>query len=290
MRKLRRVPTPLAHHVIVRHASNAVLARTPAERRVLARAVLAAGREAELFAFFAPDGHLHAAVGADRAAAGRFAQRVILALRAALPLEGRFDPAWIKPVEDQAHLRRLVPYVLGQAAHHGVDAIVGLDASNLPDLLGLRPLGAYTIPSLRARLPRLSGEELRGWLAVGELGARLDLAHLADAAAAAAALPDLRGRSEEAVDARAAAIAAARGGGVDGKPLAAALGLPVSTFWRLAARPVAPALVNAVLLQCDARRRLAERYAPDRPFGTEGAGGRVASSHNAGGDASPRAL
>ncbi len=282
---LTRVPTPIAHHVIVRHASNAVLARDPAERRALARAVLSVGRDADLFAFFSPDGHLHAAVGGDRAAAGRFAQRVILALRAALPLDGAFEPARIKPVDDQAYLRKLVPYVLGQAAHHGVDPIVGLDASNLPDLLGLRPLGAYTIPALRARLPRLTGAELRGWLAVGELTPRLDLAHLATAAAAAAALPDLRARSEEALDAKAAAIAAARSGGPaavapgrvavagdDGGPfagsraIAAALGLERTTVWRLAGRTVSPALVRAVLLQCDAQARLSRAFAPERPF------------------------
>ena len=60
---------------------------TPSDRDLLVfRALLV------LFAFFAPDGHLHAAVGADRAAAGRFAQRVILALRAVLPLDAPFEP------------------------------------------------------------------------------------------------------------------------------------------------------------------------------------------------------
>jgi hypothetical protein len=52
--KLARVPTPIAHHLLFRLSTNTVLARTPAEQRALARAVLSAGREADLFALFAP--------------------------------------------------------------------------------------------------------------------------------------------------------------------------------------------------------------------------------------------
>jgi hypothetical protein len=259
------MPTPLAHHVILRRASNAVLAPTTAARRALARAVLSAGRDAELFAFFAPDGHLHAAVGADRAAAGRFAQRALLALRAALPGGGDFAPAYVKPVEDQAHLRRLVPYILDQAAHHGVSAPVGLEASNLPDLLGLRVTGAYTIPNLRARLPRLDGAELRRWLGVADLAPRLVPEGLADAAAAAVGRAELTGREPEVLDAKGAGVRAARGV-LTPTEAGARLGLPRATAWRLAERTVPDTLVRAVLLQCDARARLGAALSPALPY------------------------
>lgn len=99
---------PIGWHVTLRLEDGRNLVPGIAERRLLARAVLGAGRERGLFAFAAPDTHVHLALAAGRHEAGRLAHAVACALRHRLRVPVSFEPARFRPVAEQAHLDNVV--------------------------------------------------------------------------------------------------------------------------------------------------------------------------------------
>jgi hypothetical protein len=247
---------PLGFHVIQRLEDDRVLVRDVRERRIYADTVARAGRESGLFVFGLPDNHAHAGVECDREQAGRFAQRFGSSLKQRLGLAAPFAPAKIVPIRDQVHLKNAFAYMLGQAAHHGVDADPWLEATCVPDLLGLRLTASYLLRRTRAILPRLKRSDLLAKLGVPELGPGTSIDDLADAAAATVAEPDLLGRRASVVAARRAAVAYARNLEAPTVQIAQLLSLTTRAILRLAQQEVEPRHVRAVGLQLGLRSRV----------------------------------
>ncbi|MFP6685533.1 MAG: hypothetical protein VB934_12500, partial [Polyangiaceae bacterium] len=87
------------------------------------------------------------------------------------------------------------------------------DASNLPDLVGLRVTGDYTRLNVRALLPQIHGPELMAYLDMPGIQPPATAAlwnSLPDAAAAAFALPAIDTRNSGGARARTAAVHTAR--------------------------------------------------------------------------------
>lgn len=253
----------LGWQVIHALSDRRVLATGSADLRALARIVIAAAGDA-LLAFRASDNHLHTSLLCDRAEAGAYARRVSHGLRAVLPRGVSFEPTQIREIRNQGHLAAQFSYVLGNAEHHNSKHDPWFEASNLPDLLGLRPLAARSRAVVRSALPRVDRGELLGLLGVDALEPSFEPDLLPDAAAAAMALPDVSGRTPDAVAARvAAAHLAARHlspGEVD-----RLLGIPPRTGARLRAMLPESSLIRAIGLQIDLRRRR-PAIAPDAAF------------------------
>jgi len=247
---------PLGWHVTLRLRRDRVLLLSPEEHRLFARVVLEQAREAGLLAFNSPDTHGHLLLVTDRATAGDVVRDVEDALQKRLDLGGPFDRARLQPVEDQRHLRNAFHYVLRQQERHGVCPDPSREASNLGDLLGLRPLGAWTTANVRRWLPRVDRGALLKHLGQEDLVPVPwveDLDLLTQATLAAAALPKLAGRSVEVVRARAAAARVAAPS-LPRPALAAALGTSVRSLHRAARRSPPEALVRAIRLQAFVRR------------------------------------
>jgi hypothetical protein len=132
----------------MRLSEDRVIATTAAERRLVARVVLKQGEQAGMFAMAAADTHLHAAAGCSERAAKKFAQRIGSSLRQRLGLPVGFLPTRPKPIQDIWHLRSALTYILDQSRRHGLATDPFFEATNLPDLLGLRVLGRYTVRNL----------------------------------------------------------------------------------------------------------------------------------------------
>jgi hypothetical protein len=236
----------LGYHIGFKLEDERVIARTDGERRILARTLLEQGRRCGLFVFGAADNHLHAGVAASRREAGAFAHRVECSLRHRLALPVSFQPAHLKPIADQRHAYSVFRYCLRQEGHHGTSCDPFYDASNLPDLLGLRVVGAFTAHNVRTHLPRVRRAELQGLLAVAELESiepRVEL--VAEAAAAALGLPDLDGEARAVVLARAAAVEVGERLATDAQ-LASWLGVGTRTIERLRRKTIDAVLVSAV--------------------------------------------
>jgi len=257
----------IAQHLCLRLVNDAVIAASPAERRMLARVVLERARKASLIAFCQPDNHLHVVVGCSRDTAGHLAQAVTHSLRARLGLEARFAPPFIKPIVEARHLNAAFRYVLRQPDRHGVSGDSLREASNLPDLLGLREIGSYTRVNVRRSLPRMGRRDLLQLLGVDELRpAEEPLERVIDAALAAAALPSLEGSTGEAISARRAVLAVVSSR-LPCRTLAALLGISARSVQWLRARAVDPAMVMAIRLQLDLLSRLpAEALRAEAPF------------------------
>lgn len=189
---------PIAYHVTFRLADDRVIATTPAAFRAAARCFLRHGRKVRLLAYCIVDTHAHALLVCDRDAAGRFAACVTLAMHRVLRLGAPFERSRIRPIVAQDHLYSTFWYVQNQHKHHRVTSDPFHEGSHLPDLCGLRVVDDAIEEAVRGHLPRLA-------LRLPPSGP-FALQHLADAAAAALALPDLSSRSTPSVLATAAAI------------------------------------------------------------------------------------
>jgi len=183
---------PIAQHVTMRLADSRVIAPTPAARRIAAATLLECGAADGLLAFGVVDTHAHALVACSRARAGQFARRAEILLHARLRLSCPFDPARLRPILDQWHLQRAVTYVLTQDQRHGVALDPAHDGSSLHEVLGWRVVDTHLAKTLRALVPRLSVPPPVDGGTLAGVEVRPEL--LAEAAAAALALPDLRGR------------------------------------------------------------------------------------------------
>ncbi|MES2643098.1 MAG: hypothetical protein V4850_26685 [Myxococcota bacterium] len=244
----------LGYQVIVRLADGRPIAPSVPARRALARVVRTLGRTAGLLVFRLPDSHLHVVLLCSRERAGRFAHDLEVALRRRLCLPARFAPAHLVEIRDQPHLENVVDYVLRNQEHHGATADPLHDASNLPELLGLRVGGGWLVGAVREAVPRLRRRRLLEILGAPALTPVWDPAFAVDAAAAAVGHPSLAGKDPEVVAARAAVVWLWQGRQLD---IAAALGVDVRTVRRHAASSPVPALEAAILGQIGLRHALA---------------------------------
>lgn len=240
----------LAQHIVLSSRDRCVIARSPAERRLLARTIIRRSAAGGLLAFRAADTHIHMQSSSSRSAAGRLARAVEIALTRALGLANGFAPAHFEPIHDQRHLQNVFFYVLRQEQRHGLQSDPFHEASNLPDLLGLRAIGDDSARRVRALLPRVRRSQLLELLGVSSLDqpVELTLFGLREAASAAAALPGLSGHARWVRDVRCAAIAVA-GDSFRAAQLAEALQTSKRSVVRLRGRRPDPALVRAVELQ-----------------------------------------
>jgi hypothetical protein len=247
---------PLAWHLMLRLADDRVIAREASDLRLGARAVLAIGRTSGLLSFGFADTHLHVLLTCDRSTAGRFAQRLGISLRRRLTLGAPFVPTRFRPIEGQHHLRNAFIYVLRQDTRHEIGRDPFCDGTALPDLLGARWLDPTLSGRVRAWLPRLRRAQLLELMPLGEARAATDPVPpgplLADAAAAAIGLPDLRGKRPDVVAARCAALHLARERLPAGEARAL-LGIGKATCTRLSRRPSDPGLSRAIRLQLELR-------------------------------------
>jgi len=242
-------PPPLGYHLILRLQDDRVIASDTASQRLVARVVFTLAKGLGLLTFRLADTHLHLEVLCNREDAGELVRRLEIALGRRLKLPG-FDVPRIRPIANQQHLSHMFFYILRQAEHHSYDGDMFFEASNLPDLLGLRGVGLESASNVCAALPRVRSWQLQKQLGVESLDpdveGKLDI--LPDAAAAAFALPDLIGRSAAKVAARCAAVNVARGKATLAE-LAALLACDVRTIKRARAVTVKPDVLRAVRRQ-----------------------------------------
>lgn len=249
---------PIAHHIRLRLRADRVIAPSTREQRLLATAALKLGRLFVLLAFRAADTHIHLQAACDGAAACEYGRRLAISLQRRLSIGVGFEPTYVQPILDQRHLVRTFFYILRQHTRHGLSNDPLHEASNIPDLLGLRINGRYTAGNVRAKLPRVTRPMLLEQLGCAELATSDDrpedvcFDHLADAAAAAIGEPELRGRSSRIVAARRAAAHVAAPD-LPSERIAQHLGIARRTVDRLLTEPAPAELVRAVTLQLAAR-------------------------------------
>jgi hypothetical protein len=231
-----------------------LIAGSPADFRAASRAIVRLGARCGLLAHRVVDTHVHVLVACSREAAGRFVCSVESCLTQTLALRSGFEPARFTPVEELRHLHRAFVYILRQAERHGAALDRTHDGSLLPDLLGMRCIDPGAAERVTRAMPRVRAEELAGLLGMNDVaGGPILAAHLAGAAAAALALPDIAGRDPPRVLARRAAAFA----GAELRPaeIADALGVTRRALFYLRACAPVPD-VRAVILQAKLRARL----------------------------------
>jgi pyrimidine operon attenuation protein/uracil phosphoribosyltransferase len=197
---------PLGYQLVMRLRSDRNIAATVEARRLIARTILRVAQKFPLVAFRWGDTHGHAAVICDATRAAELARRIESALKQVLDLPVSFAPVELTPIRDVWHLKNVVRYILCQDSHHGIAQDRFHEASNLLDLLGIRTIGAWTAPLLRAQLARLRRTDILEMVGMEDPDRDPPLdGNLLDAAAAALALPVL-GKDRESLRARVALV------------------------------------------------------------------------------------
>ncbi len=251
----------LATHIILAAADRTPLAPTRERLRGIVRVLMRVCEQEPLLAFHVSDSHIHLLVAISRAAAGRLAQRLALALA---PVVGTaLDSARFAGVRDQAHLSNTFEYILRNDEKHRITPDAWRENSALPDLLGLRVLKSTLCTNVRRSLPRIDGTRLLAMADWPALTPTLRLEGAAAAASAALALPDLRGRRAPQVEGcRAVANLVPT---ADSRSLQLELGRARSTVAVLRQQPTPPSLLRALGLQLslhDARPQPADASFP----------------------------
>lgn len=257
----------LAYHVTMRLSDGRGIARNAATLRLAARLFVRHGMQRGLVAFRIADTHAHVLAASDRRTAGQLALYVESALRQALRLPAPFEPAHVRPISDSRHLGSAFRYVLRQEEHHGTQFDPAHDGSILPDLLGMRFIGAAPLLSrVRALLPRYTRSELvraAGMVSFDADSAPVELALVPDAAAASLGLGSIHGGSAAHHRARLAAVHLL-GSALSAARAAQLLGLSERSVERLRARAPECALLEAARLQLRWRSaRLTRQRATD---------------------------
>ena len=233
-----------AHHIVI--SLRASIGRDRETTRRVVGALLRGGRGAPLVAFHLSDGHVHVLALLDRVASGRVAQRLGVALRAVLG--DILEPAQFTLVRDQTHLARTFEYILRNDEKHGVEPDPWRENGALPYLLGLRDVDSELLRTVLRVLPRVHGSDLRAMAGWPEFDVVASNDGVADAAAAALALPALTGRRAAVVAARRAIVTMFPA--VSAVSLAQALGVSREDVRVLRGSPPArPELVRAIGLQ-----------------------------------------
>jgi hypothetical protein len=223
-----------------------------AYQRALWRLGVVAGGCLALFALVAE--HLHLVALLARAAAGRLAQRVVLALRPIVATP--FAPSYIKIVDSRSYMRWLLRYVLEQPRHHGMPGHPALwVGACLPELVGARLVGGLALQVKRALPEFTAGMALRlvGLDGASVLPANLDTLRAAGLprlqralAATLATPPSLGGLQPTALLARRMLAHLAREVEIPSAEVARSLGRSPETTWRLCQGTVDPELRFAV--------------------------------------------
>lgn len=245
-------------HVCLRLTDGRVITPSTPARRALAASVLRVAAPHGLLAFRGSDTHLHLLLLLLQQQAVEVVRRVRIGLLQVLDPGAPFGSPHFEPVRSQAHLANAFDYVLRQDKRHGFGNDPFHDASCLPDLLGLRVLDVHLRARLSEHLPRLGDAQLVPHLGVGRLVPGHEPGHLLAAAPAALALPDLRGRSEPVVMARAAFVQLASPV-ASTVELAAMLGITPRAVQLLRHRPVPAELLRAIALGAGLREQIASR-------------------------------
>ena len=241
--------SPLGCHVICQLVDGRVIAPTPPERRILSRVVLEKSAAHRLLAFNAADTHLHMELREPERVSLEIARCIESSLHYRLDLPVGFAEAYPIPILKQRHLGNCFSYIMKQQPRHGLAWDPYHEASNLPDLLGLRLIGAHTVGNVRAFLPRVNRMQLLGYLGLPSLTpANGPLEQVVPAALAAVGLNDLVGRKREQAVAR-RAIMAVVDGHVPRTRLAEQIGVSSRTLQRNRELPVEQQLVQAIRLQ-----------------------------------------
>jgi hypothetical protein len=254
----------LGHLLRISLGGRRAIAVTTGAKRTLARVVLEAGRPYRLLMARAVRNELYLVSACSYPEALRFAHQVGQSLRGKLALPSPFPAPHVVPLQSRQQLcdafwRGVRP---PPASRDSSDPFG--EASNLPDLLGLRLVGRHTVLCVERLLPRVARTDLARSLGVtlhqltaGPISSRA-LEQLADAAAAAVAAPDLDGLSRQACDARRAAVRLA-GPALSVPRIAGLLRCSDRSVRGLAKQPADPLLVEAIV------RQLRLRSAPRTP-------------------------
>ena len=261
----------LGFHLMFRLEDDRVIAPSAAKRRTLARPVYRVCEDCQLLCFGAADTHLHVEVTDPPERLGRLTQRLTESLRRSLRIPVRFARPHIKPLRDQHHLVNTFHYGLNQRNRHGVRSDPFLDASSLPELLGMRNFPTDSLRRVREFLPRLTRDDLLPHLWPPQLPDRprppadllpsVQLIDACDAAAGAFGLGSLAGSSNEAL-AASATLAQLAAGQLSVREQRAQLGCSKTRHWRLKKRNVTPAQAYALGLQLSLRAWLWQAH-PD---------------------------
>jgi hypothetical protein len=217
-------------------------------RRILARSVLA--NTTRLLAFRAVGPNLRVVMACDHQTARSHGRRLKSSIVQRLAT-GPLGRTVVDPLRDQWHLQNTFEFAL----RNGDPRDPYHEASNLPDLLGLRVLSARSATNVRCLLPRIKRQDLLSFLGLESLEPEVWLDDLEDCAAAAIGRENLRGQSQERVAARNAAVAVV-GRRLTGIELARLLGVSEATIKRDRRRTSAPELKRAIMLQMCLRRRI----------------------------------
>ena len=160
---------PLGHHSRFHLQDNRAILYDADQRRQVARIVLEQGRPYGLLAFSFPDTHAHLLPRCDARAANQLNQRIESSLKQRLNLPVSFVSYPPEPIRTQSQLYNTVRYVLTQHKRH--DVLLGqfIDATNIPDLVGMRLVGAYTRANLTKAIPRLRRNRILQWTGLTDL-------------------------------------------------------------------------------------------------------------------------
>ena len=220
------------------------------------------GRPYGLLAFSFPDTHAHVLPRCDARAANRLNQRIESSLKQRLNLPVSFVSYPPEPIRTQSQLYNTVRYILTQHKRHDVRLAQFIEATNIPDLVGMRLVGAYTRANLVQAIPRLRRDKILRWTGLTDLR-ELDgpVSALGAATRSATAISSLTGKSPSVLKAKRAMleIIGSRFRGVD---VAALLGISRRSVFALKHRPLNTALVEAIRLQLGYRQTGAESALP----------------------------
>ncbi len=252
--------TPIAWHVTARLRRSRVIPNS----RGVARVVLEHARRdgsVRLLGFSVPDNHVHLLLAGDRDRVGRMVNHLLGGLTQRLDLEGGFSRAWFGRVETQRHLENALHYVHRQHQRHDTAHDPFREASSLPDLLGLRPMGEFLVANVLRELPRTRCDDLVGCLGVQSLQPGSGAEHLLEGASAVIAADDLRGNSRHVVRARQAAAHWGHNQGRSTRWIADHLLVEPRCVRRSLSRDPEPLLLRAIGLQIGLRETLKTRNA-----------------------------
>ncbi|MCP4916539.1 MAG: hypothetical protein GY913_06415 [Proteobacteria bacterium] len=236
----------MAFHLTSRLADSSVLAPELHAVRRLARVVLDIGDGYGLVLFAIAGDHLHFVLACGRKEPGVFARAVEAAITIVLGRWPGFRPVDITPVRGREHLAVLTPYVLGQAARHGIVGDPLLESTNALDLLSVRQVGTGCASRLRAHLPHMTRDELTG-LFGGEPALGTDPGRLIEAAGVVTCGLPFHSRAPVAGRARGSAVRLAQARGVGFNATRELLGLSNSTVAR-GRRRIDPAMDRSLEL------------------------------------------
>lgn len=262
--------TYLGQHIRIRLRDDRAIAPSDTQRRIMARTVLGIAERMPLLCFGLADTHLHVESLGDEALGNEIARRIGCSLRRRLRLPVGFRALSPRPIKDIWHLGQCFKYIQTQAAHHSLAWKYWYEATSLPDILSLRPIGGILALRMREHLPRLRPADLLSWLGVSTLRLAQDGQHetafeeVREAVLATSALPSLGGRSSEVLALRRAAMELL-GRGRTRNELASILGIAVRSVTRLREVAHSPELVRAIRLNLGLRAELRRRQSEGSP-------------------------